>query len=78
MELEFHQKRDKMRVVGVKPVHQTFDVPDAKLIEPGHPEKSVLYLRVSRRGQGQMPPLGTSHVDQEAMRLIHDWIKSLK
>jgi glucose/arabinose dehydrogenase len=78
MELEFHQPRSKMRVVGVKPQHQTFDVPGAKLVEPGHPEKSVLYLRMSRRGQGQMPPLATADVDSEAARLIHDWIKQMK
>lgn len=78
MELEFHQKRDKMRVVGVKPQHAIFDLPEAKLIEPGQPDKSVLYLRLSRRGQGQMPPLATNHVDPEATKLIHDWIRLMK
>lgn len=78
MELEFHQKRKDMRVIGVKPLHHTFDVPDARLIEPGHPEKSVLYLRVARRGQGQMPPLATSQVDREAVQLIHEWIRRMK
>jgi glucose/arabinose dehydrogenase/mono/diheme cytochrome c family protein len=78
MELESHQPRAGMRVVGVKPQHDTFGVEGAKLIEPGHPEKSVLYLRVSRRGQGQMPPLASAEVDREAVQLIHDWIKSLK
>jgi hypothetical protein len=78
MELEFHQKRKDMRVVGVKPLHHTFDVPDAKLIDPGHPEKSMLYLRIARRGEGQMPPLATSLVDREAVQLIHDWIKRMR
>jgi glucose/arabinose dehydrogenase len=78
MELEYHQPRNKMRVVGVKPQHHTFDVPDAKLIEPGHPEKSIIYLRMTRRTQGQMPPLATVEVDREGTQVIHDWIKSMK
>ncbi len=78
MELEHHWPREKMRVVGVKPQHHTFDIPGAKLIEPGHPEKSVLYLRIMRRGQNQMPPLATSEVDRDAAKLIHDWIKAMK
>lgn len=78
MELEFTQPRDKMRVVGHKPVHQNFDVPDAKLIVPGQPEKSILYLRLSRRGQGQMPPLATSELDREAVEVVGEWIKRMK
>ena len=67
-----------MRVVGVKPLHDTFGIKDAKLIVPGDPEKSILYLRLKRRGPGQMPPLATALADDEAVRLIHDWIKSMK
>ena len=50
----------------------------AKLIEPGHPERSLLYARISRRGPGQMPPLATAHVDEPARQMIHDWIKQMK
>src|SRR5207253_7041816 len=78
IELEFNTKRERMRVFGIKPLHHTFEVPGAKLIEPGHPEKSVLYLRMARRTQGQMPPLATVEVDREGTQLIHDWIKSMK
>jgi glucose/arabinose dehydrogenase/mono/diheme cytochrome c family protein len=78
MELEFTQPRAKMRTIGAKPQHHTFDVPGAKLIDPGHPERSVLYLRVGRRGQGQMPPLATSEIDRAAVKLLRDWIKQMK
>ncbi len=78
MELEIGTPRDKMRVVGVKPLHDTFGIKDARLIAPGDPEKSLLYLRMRRRGPGQMPPLATALVDEEAVSLIHDWIKSMK
>ena len=32
---------------------------------------------VSHRDRGYMPPLATSVVDREAVRLLHDWIKQL-
>ena len=76
--LEFTIPRDKMNLVGVKPLHHTFDVPGAKLVAPGEPEKSLLCLRVAKRGPGQMPQLATSVVDREAVQLLHDWIKGMR
>src|SRR5262249_3265574 len=46
MELEFVTPRDKMRLFDTKPVHHTYGLPDAKLIAPGHPERSVLLQRL--------------------------------
>jgi len=47
-------------------------------VAPGHPEASVVALRMhSREPREQMPPLGTSEVDVEAMSLIGRWIESL-
>jgi len=47
-------------------------------VAPGHPEESVVALRMqSRDPREQMPPLGTSEVDVEAMSLIGQWIESL-
>jgi uncharacterized repeat protein (TIGR03806 family) len=77
MELEFTTALDKARLIDVKPVHDTFGLPDARLVAPGHPERSVLLHRMSHRGAGHMPPLATSVVDRDAVRLMHDWIKQL-
>src|SRR5262249_28959435 len=74
MELEFTTEPEKMWVLGVKPVHDSYGLPDARLIAPGHPERSVLLHRISHRGAGHMPPLATAVVDREAVRLLHDWI----
>ena len=38
----------------------------------------MLLRRMSNRDAGHMPPLATSAVDREAVRLMHDWIKQLK
>src|SRR5262249_40297251 len=78
MELEFATAIEKMRVVDVKPVHQTFDLPDAKLLAPGAPERSVLLYRMGTRGPGQMPPLSTNRVDTEGLALMREWCRSLK
>jgi hypothetical protein len=48
-------------------------------IEPGHPERSAIFERMSSRYAAlQMPPLGTALVDEEAMALIRDWIEELE
>jgi glucose/arabinose dehydrogenase len=78
MELEFATALNKMRVLDVKPVHHTFGLPDARLVAPGHPERSVLLHRMSHRGEGHMPPLGTNLVDSEAVEMLRDWIRSLR
>ena len=66
-----------MKAIGVKPLHATFDLPDAKVIAAGHPERSVLYERITRRGPGQMPQLATAIVDEPAVAMIREWIESL-
>ena len=68
---------DVMKAIGVKPLHATFDLPDAKLIAAGHPERSVLFSRISRRGPGQMPQLATAIVDERAVAVLREWIESL-
>lgn len=78
IQLEFGTPLDKMNLIGVRPLHDTFGIPHAQLIAPGDPERSILYQRVARRGAGQMPPLATSRIDQEAVQLLRDWIRQLR
>ena len=45
------------------------------LVDPGHPEHSLLSLRLrSRQPQAQMPPLGTRVIDAEGLALVERWI----
>lgn len=47
-------------------------------VAPGDPERSVLVQRMSsRHATVQMPPLGTSTVDDEAVELVTGWIREL-
>ena len=76
MELGLTTPIDKMRLIDEVPMHDRFDIADARLVTPGSPERSVLYQRMSRRGTGQMPPLVSTEVDRTAVDLIADWIRS--
>jgi mono/diheme cytochrome c family protein len=78
MELEFETPLDKMKTIDVPPLHHTFDLKDARLIAPGHPERSALLYRLTHRGPGQMPPLSTRMVDREAVEMLAEWIRNMK
>jgi uncharacterized repeat protein (TIGR03806 family) len=47
------------------------------LIEPGDHASSVVWLRSSRRGADQMPPIASSVVDLSGTTVLADWIESL-
>jgi uncharacterized repeat protein (TIGR03806 family) len=78
MELGLPTPREKMRLVGARPQHDTFGIADAMLVAPGDPSRSVLIHRLSRRGRGQMPPLVSNRVDEQGVALLRAWIASLK
>ncbi|MBM3821568.1 MAG: c-type cytochrome [Verrucomicrobia bacterium] len=77
MELEFTREESKMNLIGSRPQHDTFGIPDAAVVAAGAPEKSILLHRLSRRGKGQMPPLVSARVDTQAVALMKEWIQSL-
>ena len=52
-------------------------VADARIVAPGAPERSLLYLRALRRGEGQMPPIGSLRADDDGTALIREWIEDL-
>jgi mono/diheme cytochrome c family protein len=66
-----------MKAVGEPPLHASFGLPDPMIIAPGAPDRSVLLARVSRRGPGQMPQLGSDVVDEAAVRLLREWIATV-
>jgi len=78
MQLEFTTPLSQMKVVGEVPLHHKFDLPDARLIAPGAPDRSVLYHRLAHRGPGQMPQLTTTMIDQSAVDLFRQWISRMR
>ena len=65
------------QIIDVPPLQDSLGIADARIVTPGRPDRSVLWARVSRRGSGQMPPLASSMVDHDAVRLLRDWIEQL-
>jgi uncharacterized repeat protein (TIGR03806 family) len=63
--------------IGAKPDQGNFDIKDPVILAPGEPERSLLYHRMTLRGLGQMPTVGSNVVDESAVKLIRDWIKQL-
>jgi uncharacterized repeat protein (TIGR03806 family) len=78
MELTTKTKLENMRIVDIRPQHDTFELPDPRIIAPGHPERSVMFRRISNRGFGQRPPFSVMTTDEEAVRLFDMWIRGLK
>jgi hypothetical protein len=68
---------DKTATLGTLPQHGDLHVPGAKVIDPGHPERSLIPLRMALLGSERMPRIASSMVDQEALKLIREWIASL-
>jgi uncharacterized repeat protein (TIGR03806 family) len=64
-------------IVNTRPGQGSFDIPDARVLVPGEPARSLLYHRMTRLGLGRMPHVASSVVDDKAVKLLHDWIKQL-
>jgi uncharacterized repeat protein (TIGR03806 family) len=77
MELTARTASDRMRIIDVRPQHDTFELPDARIIARAAPERSVMLHRMSQRGFGRMPPISIATVDERAVRLFTNWIRGL-
>jgi glucose/arabinose dehydrogenase len=78
MELGLETPVNQMKLINEAASHDKFDIADARRIAPGSPEHSVLYQRITRRGTGQMPPLGSTEVDRKAVKMFAEWIRGLR
>ena len=78
MELGLATATNEMKLLGIRPQHDTFGISNAMLVAEGDPDRSVLVHRLSRRGRGQMPPLVSNRVDEHAVALMRQWIGTLR
>ena len=60
-----------------RPTEGDLGLADAWRVRPGAKEASVLWERLRRRGAGQMPPLATTEVDEDAVEVVGAWIDGL-
>ena len=68
---------ENMKAIGTLPSQGSFGLSGAHVITPGDSYSSTLYYRISTTGQGRMPRLGSRFVDEEGIKLVHDWIRQL-
>ncbi len=77
MDLRFSTLLPEMRVCQVLAREGDFGIPDARRLEPGTPQLSIISRRMRMTGPGHMPPLGPQLVDEEGADLVDAWIASL-
>jgi len=77
VDLDFSTSGPNTRLFDVAAQSNLLSTPDAKLIATGHPDRSNLFHRVSIRGAGQMPPVGSNVVDAAGTKLIETWISRM-
>ena len=77
MHFEYFRPLEEMKIVNVAPLHGKLGNERGLLIRPGIPEDSVLLQRMLIRGNNQMPVIGSHLVDENAVKVIRDWIKQL-
>jgi uncharacterized repeat protein (TIGR03806 family) len=68
----------RQKLLGGELVAADLGVSGARVVKPGDPEKSMLYLRMKRRRDVfNMPPLASNAVDEEALAVVGAWIRGL-
>jgi putative heme-binding domain-containing protein len=76
VDFELHIQADlnSDKVRNARPVRGTFDLPDARIVAPEDPHRSVIYYRMVKFGSGRMPHLGSEFVDPEGTELLFNWL----
>jgi putative heme-binding domain-containing protein len=78
IKLAFEEALDQMVALDVKPMRGDFQLPDARIIAPGDPYRSVLFYRMAKTGGGRMPHVGSREVDVPGLNVVEAWIRGLK
>jgi putative heme-binding domain-containing protein len=77
IDLRYDAPLGQMKILEVRPVQGTFEISGASILSPGDPYRSVLFYRMSKLGRGRMPHIGSEIVDENGLRLIHNWIRAI-
>ena len=67
----------KFDFANALPTQGDFGIEQARVIAPGHPQRSMIYYRLAKLGPGRMPFVGSQRLDIEALDLIRTWIEQL-
>jgi uncharacterized repeat protein (TIGR03806 family) len=79
LDMRYETKLADMGVCNVEPLKGNQGVIGAVELKPGEPANSVIYLRMnSLQGAGRMPAFATKEIDTAGVKLVGDWITSVK
>jgi len=78
MDVAFETPPHRTGLFDVAPLHSRFGIEGARLVAPGHPERSIVLARIASPDWGRMPPLASRIVDRRAVELLHLWIAGLE
>ena len=78
IDLRYATDLESTKTIDIKPTQGDLGIVDARLISPGHPERSLMLQRIETKTVGRMPNIGSNRVDQTGADLLREWIKSLK
>jgi putative heme-binding domain-containing protein len=76
LELEHNKPLKEMGIIDEKPRQGDFGIPNARLVAPGDPYRSVLLYRMAKFGHGRMPHIGSEDPHGFGVDLIEKWIRS--
>ncbi len=62
---------------GQSPNNGNVGIANAKILAPGHAERSVLVQRPGHLGENRMPPLATSVLDERGVSVLESWANSV-
>lgn len=77
LELDIAKPLKDTGIFDVRPKQGDFGLPDARIVAPGDPFRSVLFYRMAKFGRGRMPHLGSEFPHVQGLDLIGEWIASL-
>jgi len=79
LDLRFDKSLKDTKMCDGAPVKSDQGVVGAKLLTPNDPAKSLTWLRVKApEDMGRMPQIGTYEIHTAAVKLLGDWITSIK
>ena len=78
IDLRYATSLEGTKTINVNPAQGDLGIVDAKLIAPGHPERSMMLHRIESLSEGRMPILGSNLVDVKAVKLLNEWIQSMR
>jgi len=78
MDLRFGTPFVRTNLCDAVPAQGDLGTPDARLLAPGDPARSVISVRPRTLDRGRMPPLASRVVDVTGTTLVDDWIRAVR